>query len=76
MHRVIVDEATGRELARVRSIVEVCDSSGNVIGMFQPAEFSPRREPPPLVEEERQRLLTEPPGRKLSEVIADLERRL
>lgn len=75
MNRVMVDDATSRELARARSLVEVCDSSGNVLGVFQPSEVSPRWEPPPLAEDERKRLLAQPPGRKLSAIIADLERR-
>jgi len=75
MQRVTVDDATRRELVQARSVVEICDSSGKVIGMFQPSEVSRQWEPPPLDESERQRLLALPPGRKLAEIIADLEPR-
>lgn len=75
MQRVTVNDATRRELARARSIVEICDSSGKVIGMFQPSEVSRQWEPSPLDESERQRLLAAPAGRKLSEIITDLDGR-
>jgi hypothetical protein len=76
MHRVIVDEVTGRELAQSTSLTEVCDTDGNVIGIFCPKQIPqdlldgtdvPVDE---LIEQGKLRS-----GRLLADVIADLEQR-
>jgi hypothetical protein len=76
MHRVIVDEVTGRELAQSTSLTEVCDTDGNVIGIFCPKQIPqdlldgndvPVDE---LIEQGKLR-----GGRLLADVIADLEQR-
>lgn len=36
MHRVTVDAAVKQELCRAKTVAEICDSSGRVIGYFRP----------------------------------------
>jgi hypothetical protein len=76
MHRVIVDEATSRQLGQAGSVTEICDADGNVIGIFRP-----RRVPQDLLDSDegpRDELIRQGrlrTGRPLADVIADLERR-
>lgn len=76
MHRVIVDEATSRQLGQAESVTAICDADGNVIGIFRP-----RRVPQDLLETDewpRDELIRQGrlrTGRPLAEVVADLERR-
>lgn len=40
MHRVTVDAAVEQELCRAKTVAEICDSSGRVIGYFVPRHVS------------------------------------
>lgn len=57
--------------------VRLCDYQGNVLGYFTPAEPGAERypvyEPPPLTEEEYQKLINESESYTTEEVIASLE---
>ncbi len=76
MHRVIVDEVTGRELAQSTSLTEVCDTDGKVIGIFCPKQIPQDLldgNDVPVAELIAQGKLRG--GRLLADVIADLEQR-
>lgn len=76
MHRVMINDATWRELVQTTSLAELCDADGNVIGIF-----CPTRVPQDVLDAddvqvdeliEQGKLRT---GRPFADVIADLERR-
>lgn len=76
MNRVMVDAVTSRQLEQAESVIEICDSGGNVIGTFHP-----RRVPRDLLDSDegsREELIRQGrlrTGRPFADVIADLERR-
>ena len=61
----------------LRQAVEVCDESGQVLGLFYPTINGARDEDPepPISEEELARRSKERRGRSLAEIMADLEKR-
>jgi hypothetical protein len=76
MQRVTVNDATRRRLAETTSLAEICDSDGNIIGIF-----CPRGIPQDVLEAddvsveelvEQGKLRT---GRRLADVIAELEQK-
>ena len=66
-----------RELLEQREgIVELCDYQGNLLGNFMPAPKGEKRkspEPPPLSEEELQRIENEEGGLTTEEFLATIE---
>ncbi|NCA18079.1 MAG: hypothetical protein EBS90_13735, partial [Betaproteobacteria bacterium] len=63
-------------LRAVSGAVQLCDEEGHVVGYFRPACGVQRYpEPPTLPPEELQRRLAARDGRKISEILADLESR-
>lgn len=78
MTRLIIDSGTVAKLNDLSEPLELCDSTGRLLGYFTPAEDKSlygKHEPPPLSEEEWQRRENEPGGRSLSEILRDLESR-
>ncbi len=75
MNRIVVDSSTVEKLRGFVDPLELCDDAGNVLGHFTPrlkgTEF-PGMEPQ-ISEEELTRRAKERSGRRLSEILADLE---
>jgi hypothetical protein len=74
MIKVTLDKATLAKLHNLSERVEVCDESGRVVGYAHPAKHTlpPEYEEPPITKEEIDRLVNEPGGRSLAEILADL----
>jgi hypothetical protein len=77
MTRVIVDPAFQALLAGLKETVELCDTAGQVLGHFTPANAVSLNEwgRPQIPEEELLRREREEGGRSLAEILADLEKR-
>jgi hypothetical protein len=77
MTRVIVDPAFRAQLSGLKETVELCDTTGEVLGHFTPASALPLKEwgRPQIPEEELLRREGEEGGRPLAEILADLEKR-
>ena len=76
MTSVKIDAETLSRLRAASGAVQLCDDEGHIIGYFRPACGNQRYpEPPVLPPEELQRRLAVGKGRKISEIIADLESR-
>ena len=75
MTRITLDPAALANLDRLTEPVEVCDTSGRVVGYFHPAadERLYRSVQVPFTDEELDRFEQEPGGRSLAEIISDLE---
>ena len=76
MTSVKIDGETFQRLSAVSGAVQLCDDEGHVVGYFRPACGVQRYpEPPSLPPEELQRRLAAPNGRKIFEILANLESR-
>jgi len=76
MSRIVIDAAMLSKLANIKETVELCDESGRAIGRFTPTFRSPPSAlEPQISEEELRRREREGGGRKLAEIMADLEKR-
>ena len=77
MSRLVVDAQLPAKLAALTQPVELVDVSGRVLGTYFPdfnaSEWEDRE--PPLSAEELERRRREPGGRKLSDILNDLENR-
>jgi hypothetical protein len=73
MDKIIVDPATAQKLRQVQCSARLTDQDGNVIGDF--FAMSPAPKEPPITEEEIQRRIQKGGGRKLADILADLEKR-
>jgi len=77
MSRLIVDPSMEAQLRNLGQTLEVCDSSGHLLGHFVPALDLAHHRPmePTISEEELTRREHADGGRSLAEILADLERR-
>ncbi len=75
MTRIVVDLATQPWLAAADKTLELCDSSGRVLGHFVPACASSSDREPKISEEELERRERQGGGRSLGAILADLEKR-
>jgi hypothetical protein len=77
MNRMVLDPLMVEKLRGVFDQLELCDTSGNVLGRFIPRSKSvqhPEMEPQ-ISEEETQRRIQLGGGRPLEDILADLESR-
>ena len=76
MTHIVLDAPISANLVKLNSVVEVRDPGGNIIGQFIPVNclFDPRKEGPPLTEEEIQRRLNSAKWYTTAEVLAYLEK--
>jgi hypothetical protein len=79
MTKLIVDESLRARLEDFTESVQLCDERGHVLGYFLPAEIYDRTlydgVEPPISDEEFRRRVSEPGGRSLAEILADLQAR-
>jgi hypothetical protein len=77
MTQLIVDPTFQAQLANSQETVELCDTTGRILGHFIPAIDKSKYKgiEPQISEEEIQRRLQEGGGRSLAEIMADLEKR-
>jgi len=68
---VISDPTTVQQLRQPVRELWLTDSTGNVLGKFVPGD--PSGSEPPIAEEELMRLEQQEGGRRLAEILADLE---
>lgn len=73
MIRVVVDPATLERIQAAAQLVELCDASGQAIGIFIPAGVGVLA--PQVSEEELDRRQRARGGRPLAGILADLEKR-
>jgi hypothetical protein len=73
MTQIVLDQVTLAKLHNLETPLEVCDTSGRVLGYFQPAAAAQserrRRCKSPFSEEELQRRRQQRTGRPLSEIL-------
>jgi hypothetical protein len=77
MTRVIVDAVTLERLRNAREPVELSDSTGQLLGHFLPVFKRPlsARMEPAISEEELDRRQAAGGGRRLADILSDLEKR-
>jgi hypothetical protein len=77
MDRIVPDRKTLGQLAKLKDSAEICDESGRVIGYFHPAIDRSLYDlvEPSVSDEELFRRSREEGGRKLRDIIADLEKK-
>ena len=79
MTRIMISDAFANQVSGLTSTVEVCDASGQVLGIFTPRaaeDISACHDVvSPLSEAEVKRRLAEPGGRSLAEIWKTLEPR-
>jgi hypothetical protein len=77
MTRLVVPDTLRARLEDCTESVRLCDESGHVLGYFLPAEIYDRTlydgVEPPISDEEFRRRASEPGGRTLAEILADLQ---
>ncbi|MBI3466266.1 MAG: hypothetical protein HY000_24900 [Planctomycetes bacterium] len=76
MIRIMLDQASVEKLDSVQQGAELCAPSGRVMGYYVPITPASlyREVQCPYTEEELLRFASEPGGRPLSEILADLEK--
>jgi hypothetical protein len=78
MTRVTVDAAIRARLHNFAEPLEILDEEGKVLGVFSPIPSAERAlykdVEVPLADEDIDRLLQQPPGRPLSDILADLQK--
>jgi hypothetical protein len=74
MRRLTIDATLPEKLARVLERVELCDTTGNVLGVYTP-DLSKYDLEPPFTEDEIREAEATTGGRTLDEIMADLEKR-
>jgi hypothetical protein len=79
MTKVIVDPATRAKLRDLTEPLELVTEDGRLLGRFSPVAADEadlyRDAEVPVTQDEVQRLLRQPPGRPLADILADLEKR-
>jgi hypothetical protein len=75
MSKIILDSATSGTFRQLNEQVELIDESGLPLGTFIPVEKKPLDQALeiPFSTEELRRFASEPGGRSLAEILADLE---
>jgi hypothetical protein len=77
MNKIILDRELRARLHNLAELLELHDENGAIVGYFAPVvtQVSPHEDVEvPITDEEVQRLLKQPAGRPLSDILADLER--
>jgi hypothetical protein len=77
MNKIVLDRELRTRLHNLSELLELHDENGNVVGHFAPVhtQISSYEDlEVPITDEEVQRLLKQPAGRPLSDILADLER--
>lgn len=74
MSTIVLDQQTVRRFSEVCGQTEIRDESGRLCGLFFPVPASPPHEPS-FTEEELDLAESEPGGRSLAEILADLKAR-
>jgi hypothetical protein len=72
MNRIVVDDSVKTQFLRVKDRCEIVDAAGNQLGFFQPEYVGYEC---PLSDEELDQIEKQGGGRKLQEILRDLERR-
>jgi hypothetical protein len=77
MTQLVLDAATTEKLRAAQERVELCDSSGTILGYFLPSSDRGLYKilDCPFTEEEIERARNEPGGRSLDEILTDLRKR-
>ncbi len=79
MTKVIIDKSLRLKLIKLKQQAELCDESGQTIGVFFPYEPREMKLPPgaesPISDEELERRRKEPGGCSLAEIWAELEKK-
>jgi hypothetical protein len=76
MTRLVLDAATAAKLQDAKGRIELCDDSGQKLGVFYPSwyeELSEEDRRGPFSAEELERRRKEPGGKPLSEILKRLE---
>jgi hypothetical protein len=77
MTKLVVPETLRARLEDCTESVQLCDERGHVLGYFLPAEIYDRTlydgVEPPISDEELRRRVGEPGGRRLADILADLQ---
>lgn len=74
MVRVVVDDEVRTKLGNLSEVLEICDSSGQLLGYFAPATERPESErlKPQVSDEELRRRAEQGGGRPLAEILERL----
>ena len=72
MNLTIHDAAMVEQLRQAQTVLNLTDAAGTLIGQFIPGD--PFAAEPPITEEELQQLEKQEGGRRLADILADLER--
>jgi hypothetical protein len=72
MNLMIHDTAMVEQLRQAQTVLNLTDAAGKLIGQFIPGD--PYASEPPITEEELQQLEKQEGGRRLADILADLER--
>lgn len=73
MSRIVIDTEMEQQLKTLDRPAELVNTAGNLVGIFTPViERGPE---PSISDEEIRRRIEKGGGRKLSEILADLEKR-
>jgi len=78
MTQVTIDPGIRAQLRNLAEPLEILDEDGRVLGVFSPISTPGRLRyedvEVPFTNEEVQRLLQQPPGRPLADILADLKK--
>ena len=74
MTNIVLDAQTAQRLREARQCLELRDPTGGVVGYFRPAVAPEhyKKHEVPFTNEELDRFASEPGGRTLEEILADL----
>jgi hypothetical protein len=79
MTKLVVDERLRARLGDLTETAQLCDERGHILGYFLPAKIYDRAlydgVEPPISDDELRRRVSEPGGRSLAEILADLQAR-
>ena len=75
MKRMTVDASLPEMLPFIPEPVELCDASGQVLGIYTPDPAAFDNLDPGISQDELARREAEPGGRRLADILSDLERR-
>ena len=79
MSKIVVDAELGAKLAQAEGMLEICDPSGQILGVFHPVPWPPGvkslKDLSPYSDEEIEEFRKQPGGRPLREIWKDLDSR-
>lgn len=73
MSTIVLEQQTAKQFSEVSGQTEIRDETGRLCGLFFPAPPPPYE--PSFTKEELDRAESEPGGRSLAEILADLQAR-